>query len=138
MRAAHDSLRRLGTDRVDVYYTHLDDEATPARGDVPAPSATSSGPATSAMSGSSNYRGWRIAEVVRSLPGAGRPSPIVCQPYYNAFNRMPEVEVLPACGHFGLGVVPYSPLARGVLTGKYRARCRTPGRLARRPQRSAR
>ena len=45
--------------------------------------------------------------------------PIVSQPYYNAMNRMPEVEHLPACGYYGLGVVPYSPLARGVLTGKY-------------------
>jgi aryl-alcohol dehydrogenase (NADP+) len=45
---------------------------------------------------------------------------VVSQPYYNALNRMPEVEHLPACAHFGLGVVPYSPLARGVLTGKFR------------------
>jgi aryl-alcohol dehydrogenase (NADP+) len=44
---------------------------------------------------------------------------VVVQPYYNAMNRMPEVEVLPASAHHGLGVVPYSPLARGVLTGKY-------------------
>jgi len=43
----------------------------------------------------------------------------VCQPYYNLLNRMPEVEILPACDHYGLGVAPYSPLARGVLTGKY-------------------
>ena len=42
------------------------------------------------------------------------------QPYYNAMNRMPEIEHLPACGFYGLGVVPYSPLARGVLTGKYK------------------
>ena len=46
------------------------------------------------------------------------PRPIVGQPYYNAMNRMPEVEYLPACAYYGLGVVPYSPLARGVLTGK--------------------
>ncbi len=45
--------------------------------------------------------------------------PVVLQPYYNALNRMPEVEVLPACSYYGLGVVPYSPVARGVLTGKY-------------------
>ncbi|MEZ1743321.1 aldo/keto reductase, partial [Pseudomonas aeruginosa] len=49
----------------------------------------------------------------------GIDRPVVSQPYYNAMNRMPEVEHLPACGHYGLGVVPYSPLARGVLTGKY-------------------
>jgi aryl-alcohol dehydrogenase (NADP+) len=44
---------------------------------------------------------------------------VASQPYYNAFNRMPEVEHLPACGHYGLGAVPYSPLARGVLSAKY-------------------
>ena len=47
------------------------------------------------------------------------PAPVVCQPYYNLLNRQPEVEVLPACHHHGLGVVPYSPIARGVLAGKY-------------------
>ncbi|MFK5121458.1 aldo/keto reductase, partial [Klebsiella pneumoniae] len=45
---------------------------------------------------------------------------VASQPYYNAMNRMPEVEHFPACAYFGLGIVPYSPLARGVLTGKYR------------------
>jgi aryl-alcohol dehydrogenase-like predicted oxidoreductase len=45
---------------------------------------------------------------------------VVLQPYYNIMNRQPEVEVLPAADYFGLGVAPYSPLARGVLTGKYR------------------
>jgi len=44
---------------------------------------------------------------------------VVSQPYYNAMNRMPEVEHFPACSYYGLGIVPYSPLARGVLTGKY-------------------
>ena len=47
------------------------------------------------------------------------PAPVVCQPYYNLLNRQPEIEVLPACAHHGLGVVPYSPIARGVLSGKY-------------------
>ena len=49
----------------------------------------------------------------------GVPQPVVCQPYYNVMNRMPEVEILPACDYYGIGVVPYRPLARGVLTGKY-------------------
>jgi aryl-alcohol dehydrogenase (NADP+) len=44
---------------------------------------------------------------------------VVSQPHYNALNRMPELEHIPACGVYGLGVAPYSPLARGVLTGKY-------------------
>ena len=47
------------------------------------------------------------------------PPPVVCQPYYNLLNRMPEVEVLPVCAHHGIGVVPYSPIARGVPSGKY-------------------
>ncbi|HXR27736.1 MAG TPA: aldo/keto reductase, partial [Candidatus Baltobacteraceae bacterium] len=50
---------------------------------------------------------------------AGIDRPVVSQPLYNVLNRMIEVEHLPACAHFGLGVFPYSPLARGVLTGKY-------------------
>jgi aryl-alcohol dehydrogenase-like predicted oxidoreductase len=49
----------------------------------------------------------------------GMPGPVVCQPYYNLLNRQPEVEVLPACLHHGIGVVPYSPIARGVLAAKY-------------------
>jgi len=48
------------------------------------------------------------------------PQPAALQPYYNLMNRQPEVELLPAAKTFGLGVVPYSPLARGVLTGKYK------------------
>jgi aryl-alcohol dehydrogenase-like predicted oxidoreductase len=67
----------------------------------------------------SNYRAWRIAEIVRLTEQMGIPRPVVCQPYYNAMNRMPEVEVLPACGYYGLGVASYSPIARGILAGKY-------------------
>ena len=69
--------------------------------------------------GISNYRSWRLAEICSLCDRQGIARPVVSQPYYNAINRMPEVEHLPACGHYGLGVVPYSPLARGVLTGKY-------------------
>ena len=47
------------------------------------------------------------------------PGPVVCQPYYNLLNRLPEVEILEACAHYRIGVVPYSPIARGVLSGKY-------------------
>jgi aryl-alcohol dehydrogenase-like predicted oxidoreductase len=69
--------------------------------------------------GVSNFRGWRIAEMVNMARQMNMPGPVVCQPYYNLLNRLPEVEILEACGHYGLGVVPYSPIARGVLTGKY-------------------
>src|SRR6266550_1317287 len=70
--------------------------------------------------GVSNYRAWRVAEICNICDRLGIDRPIVSQPYYNAMNRMPEVEHFPACGYYGLGIVPYSPLARGVLTGKYK------------------
>jgi aryl-alcohol dehydrogenase-like predicted oxidoreductase len=69
--------------------------------------------------GLSNFRGWRIAEMVHGRAADRHAGPVVCQPYYNLLNRMPEVEILPACRHHGIGVAPYSPIARGVLTGKY-------------------
>ena len=70
--------------------------------------------------GISNFRGWRIAEVVHTARALNMAPPVVCQPYYNLLNRMPEVEVLPACAHHGIGVVPYSPIARGVLSASTR------------------
>jgi aryl-alcohol dehydrogenase (NADP+) len=112
------SLRRLGTDYIDVYYLHVDDYGTPLE-----ETALAIGDAIRQGKirhfGVSNYRGWRIAEMIAICDRHGIPRPIACQPYYNAMNRMPEVEILPACAYYGLGVVPYSPLARGVLTGKY-------------------
>ena len=111
-------LARLQTDYLDILYLHRDyhgenlEEAVRALGDL-----IRSGKIRSF--GLSNFRGWRIAELYRLCEQAGVPPPVVCQPYYNLLNRGPEVEILPACGHYGLGVVPYSPLARGVLTGKY-------------------
>jgi aryl-alcohol dehydrogenase-like predicted oxidoreductase len=118
MQQTESILARLQTDYLDILYLHRDyadanlDEAVRAVGDL-----IRSGKIRSF--GLSNFRGWRIAEVVRLCEKAGVPQPVVCQPYYNLLNRGPEVEILPACGHYGLGVVPYSPLARGVLTGKY-------------------
>uniref|UniRef100_UPI003F6F077F aldo/keto reductase n=1 Tax=Elioraea sp. TaxID=2185103 RepID=UPI003F6F077F len=87
--------------------------------------------------GVSNYRAWRVAEICRLCDEAGIDRPVVSQPLYNALNRMVEVEHLPACAHYGLGVFPYSPLARGVLTGKYRANVAPPedSRAARRDKR---
>ena len=111
-------LARLQTDYLDILYLHRDfhdvnlEEAVRALGDL-----ITAGKIRSF--GLSNFRGWRIAEVVRVCKNLGVPPPVVCQPYYNLLNRGPEVEILPACEHYGLGVVPYSPLARGVLTGKY-------------------
>ena len=116
--ACEASLKRLATDWIDIYYLHKDDPDTPiaetigAIGDLIRAGKIR-------YFGISNYRGWRIAEVIRWCERLSVPPPVVCQPYYNLLNRMPEVEILPACDHYGIGVAPYSPVARGVLTGKY-------------------
>jgi aryl-alcohol dehydrogenase (NADP+) len=119
MRAAEESLQRLGTDYIDIYYLHKEDHATPldetvrAIGDLIRQGKVR-------YFGVSNYRAWRVAEICNICDRLGIDRPVVSQPYYNAMNRMPEVEHFPACGFYGMGIVPYSPLARGVLTGKYR------------------
>lgn len=117
-RAVDDSLRRLDTDRIDILYLHRDDPAMNLEEPLRAIEALLRAGKLRYW-GVSNFRGWRIAEAVRIARELGMPAPAVCQPHYNLLNRMPEVEVLPACRHYGLGVVPYSPIARGVLTGKY-------------------
>ncbi len=119
LQACDDSLQRLQTDYVDIYYLHRDDPDTPIAETVGAMGDLIRGGKVRYF-GVSNYRGWRIAEVVSECESQGVPLPVVCQPYYNLLNRMPEVEILPACDHYGIGVAPYSPIARGVLTGKYR------------------
>ncbi len=118
LRECDASLQRLGTDVIDLYYLHRDyngmDLEEPLRAlDV----LLRAGKIR--YWGISNFRGWRIAEVVAIARELNMPGPVACQPYYNLLNRQPEVEVLPACARFGIGVVPYSPIARGVLSGKY-------------------
>ena len=118
IRGVENSLKRLGTDYIDILYLHRDfeqenlEEAALALGDLIRAGKIRS-------FGLSNFRGWRIAEMIHLCRQLHIPQPVVLQPYYNMLNRGPEVEILPACSHYGLGVVPYSPIARGVLTGKY-------------------
>jgi aryl-alcohol dehydrogenase-like predicted oxidoreductase len=118
MRAVEASLRRLGTGHIDVYYLHKEDHATPleetvrAMGDLVRQGKVR-------YFGVSNYRAWRVAEICALCDRMGVGRPIVSQPYYHALNRTPELEQLPACGFYGLGVFSYSPLGRGILTGKY-------------------
>ena len=118
MQAADESLRRLGTDYIDIYYLHKEDPATPlaetvrAMGDLMRAGKIR-------YFGVSNHRGWRVAEICNLCDKMGIDRPIVSQPYYHALYRVVEVEHLPACANYGLGVFSYSPLARGVLTGKY-------------------
>lgn len=116
--AVEASLRRLGTDVIDILYWHKEDHGTPLEESVRA-MADLIRAGKIRHFGLSNHRAWRVAEVCRLCDLAGIDRPVVSQPLYNALNRMVEVEHLPACAALGLGVFPYSPLARGVLTGKY-------------------
>lgn len=119
MDAVEASLKRLGASEIDILYLHKEDHATPLIETVHA-LADLIRAGKLRYFGVSNHRAWRVAEICRLCDQAGIDRPVISQPYYNAMNRMPEVEHLPACAALGLGVFPYSPLARGVLTGKYR------------------
>lgn len=116
--AVEASLTRLGVETIDILYLHKEDHATPLAETVRA-LADLVGQGKILHFGVSNHRAWRVAEICRLCDEMGIDRPIVSQPLYNALNRQAETEHLPACANYGLGVAPYSPLARGVLTGKY-------------------
>lgn len=118
LRECDASLQRLATDHIDLYYLHRDREDMDLEETLRALDVLLRAGKIRYW-GVSNFRGWRISEAVHLARALGMPGPVVCQPYYNLLNRQPEVEVLPACAHHGIGVVPYSPIARGVLAGKY-------------------
>jgi len=115
---AHRSLKRLGTDFVDILYLHKEDALTPLEETVRAIADLQRSGAIRYF-GVSNFKAWRIARVCAICDAEGIDRPVVDQPLYHALNRGVEVEVLPACAAFGIGVVAYSPTARGVLSGKY-------------------
>jgi len=120
LRSLDTSLRRLRTDRVDLWQVHVWDDGAPLEETLSAlDAAVSSGRA--AYVGVSNYSGWQTAQAAtwqRAVPG--RAPLASTQVEYSLLNRGIETEVLPACDALGLGVLPWSPLGRGVLTGKYR------------------
>jgi aryl-alcohol dehydrogenase-like predicted oxidoreductase len=118
IQGVEESLRRLGTDHIDILYFHkaVFDQplAEPLRAIADLIRA-----GKLRYFGVSNFRGWRIAEISRLADDLGIDRPVASQPLYNIVTRTAEVEQLPAAGAYGIGVISYSPLARGVLTGKY-------------------
>ncbi|GGU51781.1 NADP-dependent oxidoreductase [Pseudomonas laurentiana] len=112
------SLTRLGTDYLDIYYLHREDHGTPLEVTVSAIGDLLRQGKIRHW-GVSNFRGWRIAEIVNLAERMGIAKPVVSQPLYNIVNRQAEPEQFTAAAHHGLGIVPFSPLARGVLSGKY-------------------
>ncbi|HSR47799.1 MAG TPA: aldo/keto reductase [Anaerolineales bacterium] len=120
LNAAHESLRRLGTDYIDLYQLHFPDDETPIeetlealtdlvrRGDV-------------RYIGCSNFPAWRTVEALWAADRRNLASFASTQPHYNLVHRAEfESEVQDVCSRYGLAVLPYSPLAGGFLTGKYR------------------
>jgi len=117
-RAVEASLLRLDTDWIDLYYLHRDDESTPVE-EIVSTVARLIERGRILYWGVSNFRAWRVALFVETARRLGVPAPIACQPPYSLVTRGIELELLPACAHYGLGAVAYSPLARGVLSAKY-------------------
>ena len=117
-KAVEDSLKRLGTDRLDFYFVHQFDHDTPVeetlralddlveRGLILYPAV-------------SNWAAWQIAKALGIAAREGLARFELVQPMYNLVKRQAEVEILPLARSEGLGVIPYSPLGGGLLTGKY-------------------
>jgi aryl-alcohol dehydrogenase-like predicted oxidoreductase len=114
------SLERLGVDHVDLWQVHTWSASAPIEETLSALDAAVSSGRTRYV-GISNYSGWQTAHVATWQRAAVGRAPLVSsQVEYSLLQRGIEREVLPACAALGLGVLPWSPLGRGVLTGKYR------------------
>jgi aryl-alcohol dehydrogenase-like predicted oxidoreductase len=116
--AVEASLKRLNTDYIDLYYMHQPDPKTPIEETMRAlDDLVTSGKIR--YSAFSNFAGWQVAEIVGDCERRGYQVPIVSQSLYNLIERDIETELIPACEHFDLSIVPFSPLGSGFLTGKY-------------------
>ncbi len=132
-KAIDASLMRLGTDYLDLYYLHQPDYAVPIEetldtmqelvraGKVRFPAV-------------SNYAAWQVCEILWICEKRGYQPYFISQPMYNLLARGIEKEYLPFCQRFGVAVVPYNPLAGGLLTGKHSRRARAASRHALRRQ----
>ena len=117
--ACEASLRRLGTDYLDLYQIHTPDPSTPEEETLEAlDSLVRSGKVR--YIGNSNYAGWQLARAAGISRERGLASYVSAQNEYSLLNRSIEAELMPACRHFGVGILPFFPLASGFLTGKYK------------------
>jgi aryl-alcohol dehydrogenase-like predicted oxidoreductase len=113
--AVEASLRRLGTDYIDLYQLHAPDPVTPIEETVEAMTELVREGKVRYI-GHSNFAGWQIADA-QHLARPGIPF-VSAQNHYSLLERGIEAEVVPACDHFGIGLLPFFPLANGLLTGK--------------------
>jgi aryl-alcohol dehydrogenase-like predicted oxidoreductase len=118
LRAVEDSLRRLGVEYIDLYQMHRPDPDTPIEETMTALDTLVRDGKVRYI-GSSNFAGWQIAEAAAVADRRGLTPFISAQNHYSLVERRVEAEVIPACSYFGVGMLPYFPLAGGMLTGKY-------------------
>jgi aryl-alcohol dehydrogenase-like predicted oxidoreductase len=118
-RAVTESLRRLCTDYIDLYQLHTPDPVTPVGETIAAlHELVTEGKVR--YIGHSNFSGWQLADAAHLAAIGGRTPFISAQNHWSLLERGVESDVVPAARHFGLGVLPYFPLANGLLTGKVR------------------
>jgi aryl-alcohol dehydrogenase-like predicted oxidoreductase len=119
IRAVEASLRRLNTDYIDLYQIHWPDPRTPLEETLDALNDLIREGKVRYI-GCSNYAGWQVADAAWIAKTRNLAPFVSAQNQYSLLNRDAERDVVPACERFGLGVLPYFPLASGLLTGKYR------------------
>lgn len=112
------SLKRLGTDRIDLYWAHVWDRTTPAE-EVLRTMAGAVARGEILYYGFSNTPAWYVAKVATLAAAHGLPGPIGLQNAWSLIDRGVEMDLLPMAQEFGLGIMPWGPLASGLLTGKY-------------------
>jgi aryl-alcohol dehydrogenase-like predicted oxidoreductase len=118
-RSVDSSLRRLGTDWIDLYQLHRPDPGTPVEETLSAlDDLVTAGKIR--YVGHCNLAGWQVADTAWTARTKSLAAPIAAQNHYSLLEREAEREIVPACQHFDVGVLPYFPLANGLLTGKYR------------------
>ena len=137
MRAVEDSLRRLRTDHLDLYQVHRPDPATPIEETLRAlDDLVRDGKVR--YVGCSNFAGWQLAEAEWAARAGGTVRFISAQNEYSLVDRRIEGDLVPAANAYGVGILPYFPLANGLLTGKYQRNHAMPdgARMTERPTRA--
>ncbi|MFI6826692.1 aldo/keto reductase [Kribbella sp. NPDC050241] len=135
-KAVESSLQRLGTDWIDLYQLHLPDQVTPIEETLAALSELVAEGKVRYI-GSSQFAGWQVVDADWAARTAGLEHFISAQNRYSLLEREVEDELVPACEHLGIGVLPFFPLSSGLLTGKYKRGEEAPAgtRLATQPDR---
>ena len=118
-QAAEDSLRRLGTDHIDLYQIHKPDTSTPIADTLGALDELVKAGKVREI-GCSNFSAEQLREAAQASAKSGVARFVSVQNNYSLLHREPETEVLPECQRQGIAFLPYFPLANGLLTGKYR------------------